>query len=77
MGKSGENRRRAKIRERMAEAAKSASPARETPRGAPTLPFTSLGVSAGLEFASQLAGHCAAAAKRDDSPPRGPPRIAS
>jgi len=34
MGKSGENRRRAKIRERMAEAAKSASPARETPRGA-------------------------------------------
>ena len=43
MGKSGENRRRAKIRERMAEAAKSASPARETPRGAPTLPFTQLG----------------------------------
>ena len=28
---------------------------------------------AGLEFASQLAGHCAAAAKRDDSPPRPAP----
>ena len=32
-----------KIRERMAKASKSASPARETPRGAPTLPFTQLG----------------------------------
>ena len=73
MGKSGENLRRAQNPRANGESLEIRFP---SPRNAPRRPhFTlhKLWGLAGLEFASQLAGHCAAAAKRDDSPPRPAP----